>query len=87
MNKTRILPDIFYKDDDTFTIFTQSDRECPYCNRALEYLRNHNLPFVKFALKHEDIVELADIFEYYTVPVIFKGKDFVGGYTELLKGY
>lgn len=59
---------------------------CPYCDRAKELLSRKNIAFDEIHLSSErpqEIEELMNRTKHRTVPQIFIGEKFVGGFTEL----
>ncbi|MCB9025362.1 MAG: glutaredoxin 3 [Bdellovibrionaceae bacterium] len=58
---------------------------CPYCNRAKALLEHKELKFETINLegKEEEYVKLKKKTGMMTVPQIFIGETFIGGYTEL----
>jgi glutaredoxin 3 len=58
---------------------------CPYCDAAKQLLTQKNLPF-----KYTDLTEnpklredLAEKYNYRTVPMVFIDGEFIGGFSEL----
>lgn len=58
---------------------------CPYCSRAKALLDNKGVTFETISLdgKEEEYANLKQKTGMQTVPQIFVGDTFVGGYTEL----
>lgn len=58
---------------------------CPYCVMAARLLRGKGIPFEEIHLdgKPDDRRALEARTNYFTVPQIFVGETFVGGFTEL----
>lgn len=61
---------------------------CPFCVQAKRLLKSLDLPFEEISLegKHEERMRLSrENAGWRTVPMIFIGEKFIGGYTELEK--
>jgi glutaredoxin 3 len=58
---------------------------CPYCTRALALLKNKELDFESISVVGKDQLyeELKSKTGHQTVPQIFIGETFIGGYKEL----
>ena len=58
---------------------------CPYCVRAKSLLTNKGVPFDEINLegKHQELLDLKEKTGMRTVPQIFVGDHFVGGFQEL----
>ena len=58
---------------------------CPYCTLATRLLQRRGIPFTEISLdyKADDRRKLQERTQWLTVPQIFVGDQFVGGYTEL----
>ncbi len=59
---------------------------CPYCVSAKRLLSQKGLPFKEVDLEKDPALRQklsAENGGYRTVPMIFIGKEFIGGYTEL----
>jgi len=58
---------------------------CPYCKKAVALLKEKNIDFVEIGIDgdKEKFEELAKATNQRTVPFIFMGDEFIGGYTEL----
>lgn len=69
----------------SITIF--STQYCGYCARAKEFFRSKGLPFTEVDLTEnsEELNRLVQKTGHKTVPQIFFGEEFVGGYTELME--
>ena len=68
----------------TITLYTT--RTCPYCVAAKRLLEARKLPYSEVNLEHDDALRQRLSKEndgYQTVPMIFIGERFIGGYTEL----
>lgn len=68
-----------------YTIFGHN--ACGYCLRAKQDLDNRRLPY-RFVNIHEEGISAADLEKTVgrpvrTVPQIFHGSNYIGGYTEL----
>ena len=66
---------------------------CPFCNRALAFLNDHNVEFTQIKIDGNDsemrkkLGEMYNIKEEVTVPqIIIDGKR-IGGYTDLMAAY
>ena len=72
-----------------FHIYTQEGRACPWCDKAKTLLTENNRPWHAFPLARGPLLSLAAANNHNTVPMIFHGEKFIGGYSELdayLKG-
>lgn len=91
-----IIAKILGAENDTFIIFFVYG--CPYCERALQFLRSHNLKYKSYDINsiNGEMPRLLNILNYYkdqigfnpnhrTKPIIFLNGRFVGGYNELLQ--
>ena len=83
----------------TYNLYITSEREailqpikvytttyCPYCTQAKRLLTSKNLEFEAIDLTNDNELRAklsADNNGYRTVPMIFIGKKFIGGYQEL----
>jgi glutaredoxin 3 len=58
---------------------------CPYCVRAKELLKRKGVPFREINLdgKHDELMALKNRTHHRTVPQIFIGDKFIGGFDEL----
>jgi glutaredoxin 3 len=58
---------------------------CPYCDMAKHLLRDRGLEYQEFDATdlQSDAAELMKKHSWFTVPMIFIGEDFVGGFDEL----
>ena len=70
-----------------FTIF--GHQQCGFCRRAKEELERRELPF-RYVDIHQESISHADLSKtvgkpVYTVPQIFNGHEYVGGYEALMK--
>jgi len=68
----------------SITVYTQT--VCPYCTRAKNLLKGKSLPFVEVNLDNKpdaDWEELQDRTGHRTLPQIFIGDEFIGGFSEL----
>lgn len=67
------------------TIYLTSN--CPYCTRAKNFLQNKGVPFDTIDLTHNptELSRLKSQTQWMTVPQIFIGKHFIGGYMDMLK--
>ena len=65
------------------TIYTTAT--CPYCKMAKGLLEQRNIPYEERRVEFgsEEIVELIKKTHHRTVPQIFFGEEFIGGYDEL----
>ncbi|WP_207063614.1 GrxA family glutaredoxin [Motiliproteus sp. SC1-56] len=62
---------------------------CGFCRRAKELCEQQSLPFAYFDI-HQEGISQADLEKtvgkaVQTVPQIFCGKDYIGGYEDLVK--
>lgn len=60
---------------------------CPFCTRAKQYLQSKKIDYELIDLTHspEDLIRLKEKTHWRTVPQIFVGKTFIGGYTDMVK--
>ncbi len=62
-----------------------STNHCPYCTRAKQLLKSKNIPFQEIDLTNDG--ELRDKISaqtgHQTVPMIFIGEQFIGGFDDL----
>jgi glutaredoxin 3 len=65
------------------TLYTWAN--CPFCVRAKNLLKSKNISFEEINLdgKDEELKALRERTGFRTVPQIFVGEEFVGGFTEL----
>lgn len=58
---------------------------CPYCVRAIQFLKNRGIPFQEIDLTHQqsEIDRIKKETGWATVPIILIGGQLVGGYTDL----
>ncbi|MFS4460590.1 glutaredoxin domain-containing protein [Bdellovibrio sp. HCB2-146] len=58
---------------------------CPYCDRAIQFLNNREIPFdmVDLTDKPEEIDRIKAETGWRTVPIILINGKLVGGYTDL----
>ncbi len=66
------------------TIYTKD--YCPYCDRAKEYFASRKIPFEEIDVTRSPQVyeELKARTRHITVPQIFIGDKFIGGYTDMM---
>jgi glutaredoxin 3 len=64
-------------------VYTKSS--CPYCTTAKELLKAKGFPFEEKNAEEnmEEFFALAEKHNHRTVPMIFIGDQFIGGYTDL----
>lgn len=62
-----------------------STNYCPYCSRAKQLLKSKNIPFQEIDLTDDDGLreKISKQVNWQTVPMIFIGGDFVGGFDNL----
>lgn len=60
-------------------------QQCPYCSAAKRLLEQRKIAFTEVFLDEDPqrMAELKDRLGWRTVPMIFVGEHFVGGYTDL----
>ena len=65
------------------TIYTTAS--CPYCVRAKSLLKGKGIDYTEINLdgKDKELAELQARTKYRTVPQIFIGEEFIGGYVDL----
>lgn len=58
---------------------------CPYCDRAKALLKNKNVPYEEVNLdgRDDELKALRERTGFRTVPQIFVGDHFVGGFSDL----
>lgn len=58
---------------------------CPYCVRAKNLLNRLNIPFTEINLdgKDDELEKLRERTKWKTIPQIFIGDEFIGGFTDL----
>lgn len=59
---------------------------CPYCKRAKSLLGDLNIQYKEIDLAGDEKLrnEMVEKYNWQTVPMIFIGSEFVGGFDELL---
>lgn len=59
---------------------------CPYCIRAKQFLKQKQIPFVEIDLTHkpQELAELKRKTGWQTIPQIYFGTHFIGGYTDMV---
>ncbi len=57
---------------------------CPWCEKAVSLLAQRNLKFTKEVLQGESLSEFKQL-GFKTVPQIWHGAEYVGGYEELVR--
>lgn len=69
----------------TVTVCTQNF--CPYCTQLKLFLKRLNIPFNEINLsdRPEDLQALKDETSFYTLPQVFAGDDFLGGYDNIIE--
>ena len=65
-----------------FTV-TRGTFPCSWCDKAIQRLTDAGIPFVVRKLSRADLKELGDKIGQNTVPMIYHGTTFIGGFTEL----
>lgn len=67
------------------TIYTTPT--CPYCMRAKQLLKDLGFSYQDInVLEHEaEHAELRETYNWHTVPMIFIGDEFIGGYDDMAK--
>ena len=68
-----------------YTIYTQSGKKCPYCDKAAELLEKEGAAFHMRPLIKTQLLEQADRANMNTVPIIYHGVRLIGGYDDLVK--
>lgn len=68
-------------------VIIYSTPTCPYCARVKQLLKDLGVAYTeKNVTEHADEHEkLAEQYEWRTVPMIFIGGEFIGGYDDLAK--
>lgn len=65
-------------------------RFCPYCVMAVKFLSTNGIPHKEISLESDPELRLKlsrDNGGWRTVPMIFIGETFIGGYTELMAAH
>ena len=59
---------------------------CPYCVRAKRFLNENGIKFTEIDLthNHSELMRLKSETNWQTVPMIFIGSHFIGGYTDMM---
>ena len=67
------------------TVKIYSKQVCPYCDRAKTLLKGKSIPYVEEMIdgKPEEYAKLKERTGHMTVPQIFIGEKFIGGFSEL----
>lgn len=72
--------------DSKWTIYGSTS--CSFCKKALRFFRVYNIPYVYYdvnkfgcAATKEQLKHLTN--NHKTIPIIFKGTKFIGGYSDL----
>lgn len=60
---------------------------CPYCVRAKRFFTEHSIAFSEVNLTNNftEIQRLKEQYHWQTVPMIFIGETFIGGYTDMME--
>ncbi len=58
---------------------------CPYCMRAKQLLKSKNISFQEIDVTNDDVMreKIQEQTGWMTVPMIFIGAEFIGGYDDL----
>ena len=65
-------------------IYIYGRMSCPFCVKAVELCKEQGVQY-KFHPVMDGMRMIAQQKGHYTVPIVFDGKEFVGGYDELRK--
>jgi len=59
---------------------------CPYCRRAKDFLSALSIPFEEFNVENNEELrrEMSEKYNWFTVPMIFIGEEFIGGADDLM---
>lgn len=68
-----------------YTIYTQSGKECLWCNKAAALIKKSGGAFHMHPLGLAELREHAARAKMTTVPIIYHGVRLVGGYDDLVK--
>jgi glutaredoxin 3 len=70
----------------TKPVVIYSKDHCPYCVNAKKFFTERNISFTEHNLqtKPEEMIALSDRTKHRTMPQIFIGETFVGGFTDLV---
>lgn len=65
------------------TMYTKAT--CPYCNAAKKLFDSLSVPYTDIdVMEHPDKrAEMSEKHNWYTVPMIFVGDEFIGGYDDM----
>lgn len=60
---------------------------CPYTQGAIKFLRDAGIDFdyIEGTVEKEKLENIQQKMDYWTVPLIFKGRKFIGGKKEILE--
>ena len=66
------------------TIYTGED--CVFCERAIEFCKDQNIKYADMPITEyvKAIIKFEHSIEAKTVPQIFNGEEYIGGYTDLV---
>lgn len=67
---------------DTYTVI-RGQFECPWCDKAIALLQERGLPHTVVKLPMGDLVLKQAEVGHTTVPMVFAGEVFIGGYDSL----
>jgi glutaredoxin len=68
-----------------YTIYSQQNYQCPFCERAAALLDQKGLPYQLRALHRDELLPIAKKAGMSTVPIIYLGDELIGGASELEK--
>ena len=69
--------------DDRYSIIVSPS--CGFCSRAVDLLIESQVNFEMFTYEHDSrqLSEAKEKYNWPTVPIIWKGEQFIGGFTDL----
>jgi glutaredoxin 3 len=62
---------------------------CPYCKRAKAFFTENNISYKEVDLASDEKLrnEMVEKYQWQTVPMIFVGDEFIGGYDDMIGLY
>jgi len=66
---------------ENFTVYQKIG--CPFCEKAISLLEHYEIPYTIIIVSKDNQNNLKEKFNHDTFPMILRGKEFIGGYTEL----
>lgn len=87
-NKSSTLPLPIQKTNQPMkTVKIYTTTYCPYCQRAKAFFSSLNIPYQEIDVENNNELreELIEKYNWRTVPMIFIGEEFIGGFDDLTK--